>query len=213
MTLPNRTMHIERNGTVIAERIERSGTMSLTAMALSAAICTTGFSNAVPLALNGTHIVSIGTVLSAAPVAAQTAVLSDMLTEIRSNFELTTTELARALGVSRPTLYAWGAEKYVPRGEHLRRVQALREASVEWRRRIGDRQTSVVQRFNDKEAIVALLTNTALDRQVLAGELAALAEGRNALPRVESIADRLRALGFPDGSMDERRRNLESQGW
>jgi DNA-binding transcriptional regulator YiaG len=186
---------------------------TLRAVTLTALLAGTGFTNAPLPAINGTYTAQFCTQIIAPEVAIEAASLRALLGEIRSNFQLNATELALILDVSRPTLYSWSSEKSKPRPSHIRRLKALREASVYWREMIGDRTDTVAQRFDDKEQLVELLSAPTLSITTALPRLVNIAKTRVAVPRTASLADRLKELGFANQSVAEQSRALEGNGW
>lgn len=201
------------NGTTLVER--QGPGLTLPAVALSSVLLTsTGYGPAVPPSVNGTQIAcAIGPIscLMHNPVVASS--LSAMLTDIRSNFQLNNSELAQIFRVSRPTLYAWSAETTTPRATHARRLQMLRDASISWREMIGDRTETVAQRFGDKPQLLEILSTTDVEGADTLNRLRGVAMARHGTQRVESIAERLRKVGFGAQSAAEQSRALEDHGW
>ncbi|MDQ2664226.1 MAG: helix-turn-helix domain-containing protein [Candidatus Eremiobacteraeota bacterium] len=193
-----------------------SSTSNLTIPAItltSLLFISTGLTAPPPIT-NGTHTIQLFSVEAIAPeIAIEASSLRSILNEIRSNFQLNASELARVIGVSRPTLYAWSSEASQPRAEHIRRLWALRELSICWREMIGDRSDTIAQRFDDKPQLLATLSMPNVDGRKAFEKLLAMANARRATPCAPSLADRLRQLGFAEESVAEQARTLESQGW
>ena len=164
--------------------------------------------------MNGTHIAcTVGPIsgLMQNPVVASS--LSAMLTDIRSNFQLNNSELAQIFHVSRPTIYAWSSETTAPRATHARRLKMLRDASISWREMIGDRTQPVAQRFGDKPQLLDILSTDDVEGVGTFNRLREVAMARHGTQRVESIAERLRKLGFGTQSAAEQSQALEDHGW
>ena len=201
------------NGTALVER--PAYTVTLPAVALSSVLLlSTGHQAAIPELVNGTHIACvIGPIaaLTDKPILASS--ISAMLTEIRSNFQLNSSELAQILGISRPTLYAWSSETAAPRATRVRRIKMLRDASASWRAMIGDHTDAVSQRFGDRPQLLEILSAADVDDTRTLENLGELAMARHGAQIVESTAERLRRLGFGEKSAAQQSRTLEDHGW
>ena len=204
------------NCTALAQR-QQSSASDLTVPAItltSLLLASTGFATPPLAAINGTHTVQLFCSQAVAPeIAIEASSLRSILNEIRSNFQLNASELAQVLAVSRPTLYAWLAERSQPRASHIHRLYSLRDMSVQWREMIGNRTDVIAQPFGDKPQLVETLSMLNIDRQEAFEKLLSMAQARRAMQPLPSVADRLRQLGFAEQSMPEQVRALESHGW
>jgi transcriptional regulator with XRE-family HTH domain len=60
---------------------------------------------------------------------------ADLLVRIRAHLSLNTSELARTLGVERPTIYAWMRNAQIPRAEHRARLMTIGRLARFWTER------------------------------------------------------------------------------
>jgi hypothetical protein len=74
---------------------------------------------------------------------------SDLLTRIRAHFSFNTTEIARVLGVERPTIYGWMKATHFPQSEHRARLVNLAKLATFWTEHssepLGDLKNTFVQ--------------------------------------------------------------------
>jgi hypothetical protein len=74
---------------------------------------------------------------------------SDLLTRIRAHLSVNTTEIARVLGVERPTIYGWMKATHFPQSEHRARLLNLAKLATFWtehsREPLGDFKNAFVQ--------------------------------------------------------------------
>jgi hypothetical protein len=74
---------------------------------------------------------------------------SDLLTRIRAHLSFNTTEIARVLGVERPTIYGWMKATHFPQSEHRARLLNLAKLATFWtehsREPLGDLKNAFVQ--------------------------------------------------------------------
>jgi hypothetical protein len=74
---------------------------------------------------------------------------ADLLTRIRAHLSFNTTEIARVLGVERPTIYGWMKATHFPQLEHRARLLNLAKLATFWtehsRQPLGDLKNAFVQ--------------------------------------------------------------------
>jgi transcriptional regulator with XRE-family HTH domain len=128
---------------------------------------------------------------------------ADLLVRIRAHLSLNTSELARTLGVERPTIYAWMRNAQIPRAEHRARLMTIGRLARFWTERhnepAGKWRYAIVE---ENLTLVDVLSAPLLDEKSARRVLAALAERARATelpPMVRSaqaIRERARERGW-----------------
>lgn len=172
----------------------------------------TGSATNAPATVGGTFLYAPVREISQSPIPLVPSSLRSLLHDTRSNFELSAAELASVLGVSRPTLYDWSAERAKPRIDRQRRLYELHALSVQWRTFVGPNIETVNRKFLDGPELAAILSNAALSFSAKSQELERLAQRRGSVAGAPSISDRLKALGF-NRDAGVQQRVLDAQGW
>jgi transcriptional regulator with XRE-family HTH domain len=128
---------------------------------------------------------------------------SELLVRIRAHLSLNTSELARALGVERPTIYAWMRNAHTPQAEHLARLMTLGRLARFWTERcsepVGKWRYAIVE---ETLTLVDVLSVQQLDEKSARRVLAALAQRAKATPLSEiarsaqAVRERARERGW-----------------
>ncbi len=163
---------------------------------------------AYPIGTGGTatkrHLVAIWRAM-AAPFEVATGDVSvrsaaEQLEFIRHYFSLSVSDLARVVGVKRPTIYAW-LQNGLPRRESLERLAMLERVAAHWKS-IADRPLGALARLAigvKGETFVGLLESAS--EEELRDALGQL--GMTLRKRASSIKSVLQAHGLPDVSEAE----------
>ena len=127
--------------------------------------------------------------------AADVAVLipDRVIAEIRSTLSLNISETARALGVERPTVYAWLAGQATPQRTNLIRLARIADVAASWRRRTSRPLGDIVRLPGmDGTSIAELLADDTLrdrDIQDRLDYVASLPGGEASSRRVASVRE------------------------
>jgi len=170
------------------------------------AVGTGGIATEQMLHINGTNFLAIlGRPLAHANPQANASASSIMLTEritvIRSNFDLTTANLAVIFRVARQTVYDWMAERKIPQSSSLARIHDLYALSVAWRSEIGPNIETLHRKFADKDELLELLSAETLNANVTRKALCRIAQARAAVaPQSKSMTELMQEHGFHSAS-------------
>jgi hypothetical protein len=142
---------------------------------------------------------------------------ADLLVRIRAHLSLNTSELARALDVERPTIYAWMKNAQIPRPDHRGRLMTLGRLARFWTERchqpIGKLRYATVE---GNLTLVDVLSVPFLDEMSARRVLATLAENARAAktPLIARSADathkRARERGWQPVDEETRKQVLRS---
>ena len=120
------------------------------------------------------------------------------LATIQQYLSLNVTQLSQALGVTRPTIYAWLKAEAEPQSVHVSRIQKLYSIARTWRAKstlpIGQLLTTVVP--SSGRSLLDILTNASVDEAEANTLLAQLKLIQESVPRRKSIADIARSHGL-----------------
>jgi transcriptional regulator with XRE-family HTH domain len=135
----------------------------------------------------------------ASAIAARSA--AEQLAFIKHYLSLSVSDLARAVGVQRPTIYAW-MQSGSPRRESVERLAMLERLAAHWKT-LADRPLGMLSSLalgQGGETFVMLLENaTETELRVALDQLAARLR-----ERAPSLQTTLAAYGLPDASDAER---------
>jgi transcriptional regulator with XRE-family HTH domain len=151
------------------------------------------------------HVVAIWRAITA-PFEAPPADVSvrsaaEQLEFIRHCLSLSVSDLARIVGVQRPTIYAWLQNGAPRRGESLERLAMLERTAAHWKA-IADRPIGALARLAigmKGETFVSLLESASEEDLHVALEQL----GARLRKRAPSIKDVLHTYGLPDASEPE----------
>ena len=145
--------------------------------------------------------------------------LPDKLDRIKSSLGIGMKHLAAALGVERPTVYAWVKETRAPQPKRWDRIQSLLELADHWQK-LSSHPLSrrVFVPVESGQSVMDLLSAETLDAPKIKEVLNSLASDENdrsARLREKSVAmrERMKAKGakpLPDNVVDKSIRNLGS---
>ena len=143
----------------------------------------------------------------------ETALISEILLRVRAHFSVNTSELARVLGVERPTIYSWGNENVALRKQHRARLLALDRLVRLWTRLsprpLGPLKTASV----GSRTLIDLLSDASVSENTISEALRELAR-RPALDeqqtRQRSIAELARDRGWRKVSPERTDQTLRS---
>jgi DNA-binding transcriptional regulator YiaG len=131
--------------------------------------------------------------------------LTERITTIRSNFDLSIVDLAAIFRVARQTVYDWTAERQRPESLSLARMRDLHALSIAWRADIGPNIETLHRKFADKDELLALLSVENLNVDAIRKALRRMAEARTAVaPQSKSITELMQEHGFPSASMQRQ---------
>lgn len=120
-----------------------------------------------------------------AEVANVSFLVPDRVAEIRATLSLNMSETARALGVERPTVYAWLAGRVTPQRANLFRLARIADIAASWSRRTSRPLGNLVRLPGaDGRSIADLLADDTL-------------RDRHVQDRLDAIANQLLPLGAP----------------
>lgn len=146
-------------------------------------------------------------------IAAEPSPVADRLRELLAILALNKSELAEVLLVSRPTLYAW-MEGQGPRSSNAGRVAELFQILDD--ARVG---TSIpLNGLFVKQTLLPLLKSDQLDHEAIRRAIASVRSGANdATRRRVEREEKLRALGFEDSTVEQRKerlgQNIAARSW
>jgi transcriptional regulator with XRE-family HTH domain len=142
---------------------------------------------------------------------------ADLLIRIRAHLSLNTSELARALDVERPTIYAWMRNAHTPQAEHLARLMALGRLARFWTERcsepVGKWRYAIVE---ENLTLIDVLSARQLDERSAKRVLTALAQRAKATPLSElarsaqAVRERARERGWQAADDETRRQVVRS---
>ena len=143
----------------------------------------------------------------------ETALISETLLRLRAHFSLNTSELARVLGVERPTIYSWGKENVALRKQHHARLLAL-DRLVRFWTRLSPRPLGTLKNAGvGNRTLIDLLSDTSVSENTICEALRELA-GRPPLDeqqvRQRSIAEIARDRGWPKVSPEQAEQTARS---
>jgi len=129
---------------------------------------------------------------------------ADMVAAVKAAFGLSVSQLARIMGVQRPTVYAWLDEEGGPdalRAANRERLLQLTALAEEWNRRSSASARGVLERHVIAgKTLLQWLAQEPLDIDAARRAVAAAADAvkREREARKPSLAERLKAKGFPE---------------
>jgi transcriptional regulator with XRE-family HTH domain len=137
---------------------------------------------------------------------------ASQLVFIQRTFSMNTSEVANALNVSRPTVYAWLSGKSVRHYANLTRLQTLFELADFWRS-ISTHPLGEVLRRNPSQRVTLLLSLAAetVDSQNCRAQLQTLQTADANRTVRKSIRERLREYGVADRSIDAGSAAIEEE--
>ena len=138
---------------------------------------------------------------------------ADKIALIRSTLSLNVRELATALRVGRPTIYAWIAGTAEPQTLNRRRVDAVVALAREWAE-LHSRPLGALRREGgtDGRSIMDLLESDEIDVERVRSLLAAAArklKGQAGAAKGIGLAERARARGFELAEPPDAQRQLD----
>lgn len=199
------SLQFQQTGSTTQRMIpDESPAARVLAALLAIGVGTGGYGAALPSSIiQGTTVAAIfapfhGEILEVAHVS-----LVEWLIAIRSFFGLSTSDLAAALQVQRPTIYAWMSGKGQPRAAKINRIKSLYRIGKEFRSRIGGGATTIALfRFEDGESVLDKIVDYGESesdlRKVLALVVPDMASSR------VSVADLRKRYGFAPRSSEAR---------
>jgi transcriptional regulator with XRE-family HTH domain len=102
---------------------------------------------------------------------------ADLLTRVRAHLSLNTTELARALGVERATIYGWMKGRNAPRTDHHQRLKTLAHLAQTWTELCHEPVADLKRALIDGDStLIDLLSEPELDEQRIKQALVILSE-------------------------------------
>ena len=124
---------------------------------------------------------------------------SEILLKLRAHFSLNTSELARVIGVERPTIYAWAQEKSEPRENHRARLATFLRLTQFWTRISRQPLGALKTASSDGRGIIDLLAAHTISEPEVCEVLRAIShrittEGDKR--RVRAISDIARKRGW-----------------
>lgn len=161
-----------------------------------------------------------GTVIKIDPLATDLAdgsSLTEKLETIKSNLGIGMKHLAAALGVKRPTAYAWMKGTRAPQPKRWERIQCLLELSDHWRK-LSRHPLSrrIFVPMESGQSVLDLLSAEALDATKIKEVLKILATDENdrsarLRDRAVAMRERMKEKGakpLPDNVVDQSMRNI-----
>jgi hypothetical protein len=143
----------------------------------------------------------------------KTVLISEILLRLRAHFSLNTSELARVLGVERPTIYAWSKESVALRKQHRARLVAL-DRLVRFWTRLSPRPLGQLKDANvGDRRFLELLADTSVSENTICEALQALARHASVEKRQvrqRSIAEIAEDRGWPKVSPEQAEQTLRS---
>lgn len=135
-----------------------------------------------------------------------------MIAKIRAGLGLNVSETARALGVERPTVYAWISDRTRPQRDHLIRLQRLVGIAARWADISGHSVGSLV-RVPDSHgiALVDLLANEPLPEESIESRLQELAgvASAHATTSSRNVRDTAQRLGVRVSTSTSTQREID----
>lgn len=121
----------------------------------------------------------------------------EKLAGIRQYFAVNVTDMARILGVGRPTVYSWLRDDPTLRANHARRIDEVYRLARKWRsmsnRPVGD---FISRSLNSGQTLLDLLSAKTLDESAIEKALAQVAETVNNKARRASVVEIAKRRGF-----------------
>jgi len=135
----------------------------------------------------------------------------EILLRLRAHFSLNTSELARVLGVERPTVYAWAKGTVEVRQSNRARLASLNRLMSFWTR-LSPRPLGSLKHVNtgDNTVLDWLADSSASENAICEILRQVLGAAETAAPTTRSIAEIARQRGWTKGSMERTEQTVRS---